>query len=421
MKNTNKKVRVGVFGAARGNTMIDQLLHNPDAELAAVCDKFEPALEKVKTKAVELGLNVAFFTDFEDFIKCDMDAVVLANYATEHGTFAVRCLNAGKHVMSEVLPTETLAQAVELAEAVERTGLVYAYAENYCYMKGPFEMWRRYANGDVGEVMYAEAEYIHDCASIWPEITYGDKDHWRNHLHPCFYNTHSFGPIITATGLRPVQVVGFEPPLNDNLKNYEIGFARSPGIEMVTLENGAVVKSIHGPLKRPHGLTYRLFGKNGSLETDMYNADVMNCYVEGDTLCEGTTERYEPETDVGHGGSDGVKGHGGSDFFPTYCFIQKILGKKDGKWSIDIYQALDMSLCGILAYRSVLGGNVPVKVPNFRNKAEREAYRHDNACCNRAVCGKDALPCSSHPMPIFSDEVYDRVKEIWLSKTEDDG
>ncbi len=33
-----------------------------------------------------------------------MDAVVLANYAHEHAPFAIRCLNEGKHVLSEVLP-----------------------------------------------------------------------------------------------------------------------------------------------------------------------------------------------------------------------------------------------------------------------------------------------------------------------------
>ena len=76
-----------------------------------------------------------------------MDAVVLANYATEHATFAIRCLRAGRHVMSEVLPSETMAQAVELIETVEETGLVYTYAENYCYMDLTFEMWEKIPRG----------------------------------------------------------------------------------------------------------------------------------------------------------------------------------------------------------------------------------------------------------------------------------
>ena len=32
------KLKIGVFGAARGRTMIDVLLEHPVAELVAVCD-----------------------------------------------------------------------------------------------------------------------------------------------------------------------------------------------------------------------------------------------------------------------------------------------------------------------------------------------------------------------------------------------
>ena len=137
-----RKLRIGVLGGARGNVMIQALLHHPEAELVAVCDKYEPLLLQARTNAEKVGIHIECFNNFEDFIKYDMDAVVLANYATEHATFAIRCLKAGKHVMSEVLPCETMAQAVELIETVEETGLVYTYAENYCYMDLTFEMWR---------------------------------------------------------------------------------------------------------------------------------------------------------------------------------------------------------------------------------------------------------------------------------------
>ena len=245
----SEKLRIGVFGGYRGSSMIQVLLHHPDAELVAVCDKYQPLLDKAKAEAEAAGLNIRVFNNFDDFLAYDMDAVVLANYATEHATFAIRCLRAGKHVMSEVLPSETMAQAVELIETVEETGLVYTYAENYCYMDLTFEMWRKYREGEIGDVTYAECEYVHDCASCWLDITYGDPNHWRNHLCPTFYCTHSLGPIMTITGRRPVQVVGFEnPPIEEF---YHLGHAggHASGIEMVTLDNGAIVKSIHGPLK----------------------------------------------------------------------------------------------------------------------------------------------------------------------------
>ena len=128
----NQKVKIGVFGAYRGMTMINVLLRHPDAELVAICDKYVPALQKAENAAKEAGLNIALYENFEDFFRHDMDAVVLANYANEHAPFAVRLLKSGRHVLSEVLPCETMAQAVELIEAAESSGKVYAYAENYC-------------------------------------------------------------------------------------------------------------------------------------------------------------------------------------------------------------------------------------------------------------------------------------------------
>ena len=75
-------------------------------------------------------------------------------------------------------------EAVELVEAVEQSGLVYAYGENYCYMPASYEMKKLYASGEIGEFEYGEGEYIHNCEPIWPSITYGEPDHWRNGATP---------------------------------------------------------------------------------------------------------------------------------------------------------------------------------------------------------------------------------------------
>ena len=84
---------------------------------------------------------------FAGFGKEHMDAVVLANYANEHAPFAIRAMRRGLHVFSEVLPCQTMKEAVELVEAVESSGRVYAYGENYCYMQAPMEMKRLYREG----------------------------------------------------------------------------------------------------------------------------------------------------------------------------------------------------------------------------------------------------------------------------------
>ncbi len=410
------KLKIGVFGGYRGQTMIDVLLDHPDAELAAVCDKYTPLLSQVREKAEKHGLNVACYESFDEFIKHDMDAVVLANYATEHAVYAVKCLYAGKHVLSEVLPCETVAQAVELIEAVEKTGLVYAYAENYCYMLHTFEMWQRYKKGDIGTVTYGEGEYIHDCAGIWPQITYGERDHWRNNLYCNYYCTHSVGPLLAMTGLRPVTVTGFECPPPEEMKR--LGAYFGAGIEMVKLENGAVLKSIHGHLKRePGSINYELYGTKGMMETGRQEVNKpLYVYRESDKICVGKWEDYVPELKIEGGLAKNFAGHGGSDFYPTHFFIQKILGRPEGnEWSIDVYSAVSMGLCGIFAYRSVLDGGKPMQIPDLRDPAVREAYRHDNKCTNKKVA-KDGelLPKTSYGEVDIPDEVYEHVRQLWI-------
>lgn len=422
------KLKIGVFGGYRGHTMINVLLNHEDAELVAVCDKYEPLLDRVKKEAEEKGMTVALYTDFEEFIKHDMDAVVLANYATEHATYAIRCMKAGLDVMTEVLPCETMAQAVELIETVEETGRVYCYAENYCYMRHAFEMQMRYEKGEIGEVMYVEGEYIHDCTAIWPQITYGDPNHWRNRMYANFYCTHSIGPILTITGRRPVQVVGFEAPLQ---KDYKVtAMTRGAGIEMITLDNGAIARSVHGDLKRePASYTYMIYGQKGMMEAARfpdkertvegnglkatYTEQLMHVYKEGEEFCKGEWEDYYPEPPIAPEKAKEFGTHGGSDFYATHFFIEKILGRPDGKYAIDVYKAVDMGICGILAYKSVLNGNIPIKVPNLRNKDERDAWRHDTACTTPEVAGAMLLPRTSHPHEEVPASTYENHKNLW--------
>ena len=427
MNRTNGKLNIGVFGGGRGRAMIDVLLSHPDARLVAVCDRYEPLLTKVRKKADELGVEVACYNNFEDFLAHPgLDAVVLANYATEHATFAIRCLRAGKHVLSEVLPCETMSQAVELIETVEETGLVYAYAENYCYMLHSFEMWKRYRAGEIGEVKYAEANYFHDCSACWNDITYGERDHWRNRLHPTFYCTHSLGPLMTITGLRPRSVVGFEILPPDSILSE--GRRAGAGMEIVTMENGAVFKSTHGPLKRePSLIQFMVYGNKGCMESGQMKEEnkKFNLYREGDTVCKGDWEKYDPEYTVATEARErsGAKGHGGSDFYPTHCFIEKILGREDGDWCIDVYTAVDMGICGLLAYRSILAGNVSVEIPNLRNREERDAWRHDRACTNPALAGEQLLPTSSIPEleKGLRDEEYAALRARWVENHKHDG
>ncbi len=406
-----KKIRIGVFGAARGRTMIDTLVDYPDADLVAICDMHDYLLDQCSEMAEEKGLNVTMYTDFDKFIEHDMDAVILANYAHEHAPFAIRCLKKGLNVASEVQPVKNMAEAVQLCEAVEESGKVYAYLENYCYFAATTEMRNLYRKGQLGEFVHGEGEYIHDCENIWEWLTYGDKNHWRNNFNSTFYNTHSLGPIIHITGLRPVRVVGMETKPAERMQ--KLGFRAAEGaIELVQLENGGMVKSIHGYMKRePSSVWYSVYGKDAMAESDRWDGDVRKIHIY-DNKVSHAHYSYTPEPAVESNLAAHTESHGGSDFYTVHYFIQKLLGRQDGiENSIDVYEALDMAIPGILAYKSICNGNQPYDIPDMRDKEAREAYRNDYWCTWGE--GEFHAPITGTGDYELPDEIHEKMLEKW--------
>lgn len=414
----NKKIKIGVLGGYRGSSMINYCERADNAEVVAICDKCEEVLNYQRENLKDD--RITYYNNFEYFIKHDMDAVVLANYANEHASFAIKALKRGIHVFSEVLPCQTMKEAVELIETVEQTGLIYAYGENYCYMPAPYEMKKLYKQGKIGEFEYGECEYIHNCEPIWPSITYGEKEHWRNNMYSTFYCTHSLGPIIHMTGLRPISVTGFEGTKNE--RKLRVGSkGGSFGIEMVTLENGGIIKSIHGGLYK-NSIWYSVYGSKGRMECGRESANdghIYKIYIDSDEYSGGyntaKSESYEPK----HGMEDKVEGfgHGGSDFYSMYNFIEKIRCNNEAD-TIDIYEALNMFLPGMFAYRSILNGGIPIEIPDLRDKKERDKWRNDTACTDPNTAGEMLLPTFSKGTPEIDDSVYEYMKKLWHEKCE---
>ncbi|MBQ7122266.1 MAG: GNAT family N-acetyltransferase [Clostridia bacterium] len=414
-------VKVGVVGVGRGRTMINHCDHVKGAKTVAICDNYDILLDKAKKDYADR--DITFYDNYEDFLNHDMDVVVLANFATEHAPFAVKALEKGFHVLSEVLPVLTMKEAVELIEAVERTGKKYFYAENYCYMGAPKKMKELYEEGELGEFEYGEGEYMHNCEDIWHMITFGDPNHWRNTMHACYYCTHSIGPLIHITGLKPVKVTGFELPFNARMAR--MGAKAGPvGIEMITLENGAILKSIHGVGPSRNSVWYSIYGSKGRMECaredPCESGHVNKLYVNVDEY-EGQNINEPEERSTGDCFSRlaAPSGHGGSDWYVMHNVVETVRGRENMD-VIDVYEAMDMFLPGMFAYRSVLQGGIPLDIPDLRNPEEREKWRNDTECTVAKAAGDMLVPGYSKGNPDIPAETYEGIKkkfeEEWAKK-----
>ena len=210
-------------------------------------------------------------------------------------------------------------------------------------------------------------------------------------------------------------MTGFESTIND--RRERTGAKCSIfGLEMVTLENGGVVKSLHGDLYK-NNIGYVVYGSKGRMESareDAQNGGHDRIYVNADPVSgaygKGALETYLPaerEAEQAKG-----YGHGGSDFWSMYYFIEKIRGDETAD-TIDVYEALDMALPGLFAYRSILAGGKPMEIPDLRKKAARDKWRNDTACTDPAAAGDMLLPTRQGGTPEIPDAVYDEMKAKW--------
>jgi len=198
---SDDRIRVGVIGVGRGRSFAGGASDTVGMKLVAICDQWE---EKLTEAGEQFG--VATYTDYDEFLQHDMDAVILANYFHEHAPFAIKALRAGKHVMSETAANTTLAEGVELCRVVEETGLIYMFAENYPYTMFNQEMRRVYRTGEIGTVTYAEGEYNHPMSpDDQLRIAPGHR-HWRNWIPSTYYCTHAVAPLMYITDTMPKRI-----------------------------------------------------------------------------------------------------------------------------------------------------------------------------------------------------------------------
>ena len=185
------------------------------------------------------------------------------------------------------------------------------------------------------------------------------------------------------------------------------------------LEGGAVAKSMNGNYRRDYSADYRLIAENGTIETDVYSfgalrvarANPKSGGYDIETIA--PPYRFDEIPVYSYKDMSAMHSFERADVYLINVFIQAILGDSAAKkYMIDVYRALDMSTVGLLAYRSILSGSHSVGIPNFRDAAEREAWRNDRHSTDSSIsAGSDLLPSCKSGSVVADDAVYERVRQ----------
>ena len=361
---SEKIIKVGVVGLGRGTAIARCLAGVKNAKLVSVCDH-NPAILKSGYEELAEAVNdpnLIQFSDYDEFLKSDIDAVIVATEAVYHVPIVIKAFDAGKHVLCEIPSVNSIEEAREPKDAVNaHPELTYMAAENCCYWAF-IQTWKKmHEDGLFGEIAYAEAEYLHALNPDEFSPTYYPEGHWRTYQPAIRYLTHELGPLLYVMNDKCVSVTCMEADVHYDPYTPE---RKETGVALFKTQKGAVIRllvSFGAYTSYDHN--YRICGTRGTIETDRRDIVDRSPSLASLHSIPGTftskiqipvTTCYEGEDSSGHGGADGkmVK-----DFIN--CLVE---GRKP---DLDVDFAINMSLPGIIAHESAVQGGVPMEIPLF--------------------------------------------------------
>ena len=358
-----KVVKLGVVGLNRGRDIVWNVWgHCNDFVLRAICDKNPKRLADGKKFFEEqLGAkDFLCFDNLDDLLASDIDAVLIATDATLHTPQAIKALNAGKHVISEIPAINSVEEAKMLTEAVKaHPELKYMAAENCCFWAF-IDSWKKMHDaGKFGDVAYAESEYLHgthpDNFEPLPE------NYWRKSYNAIKYITHNLGPLLYILDDRCVSVSCIEPDVRYN--PYKTGAEN--GVALFRTAKGRAIRIFIGfGVFVGFDHNFALFGTRGSIHTDRSKP-----YKEAHSFAKmydipGTfNETMEIPVTTAYDKKISSTGHGGADTVMMQEFFKCIIN--DTKPPIDVDLAIAMSIPGIYAHESALKGGQLVEIPEI--------------------------------------------------------
>lgn len=371
--DASRKIRIGVLGGGFGSRFYWH--EHPNCDVAAVID-----LRADRRQALqEVYRCETAYSSLDEMLRehKGLDAVAVFSGAPDHYKHVEACMNRGLHVISAVPAVMTLEEAVKLKELKERTGLRYMMAETSYYRQADIYARNLFKQGGFGELYYSELEYYHDrgdldalVADKTTRFYEPDGSHsWRWGLPPMNYPTHCTGHLVGVTAERIARVSclgwGQEHPWLTENRYDNPHWCESA---LMQTDRGHMVRCNVFWLVAGHGERARWFGDKGALHMEIggLHEDAWiprQAALDGNRAVEKVDIPDYWKTDMLPSAMRHTSGHDGSHRFLAAEFVNALA--EDREPAVDVYEALAMTVPGIVAHQSALKNGEQLEVPSF--------------------------------------------------------
>ena len=208
----NNNIRAAFIGINRGSTHLKNFATLPGTEVVALCDLYEDIVEreygKLKTYTDSLD-NLKKYWGDEDKWKLMLDevkpdVVFISTNWNSHAPMAIESMKKGAHAFVEVPLAVTLEEMWDIVNTSEKTKKHCMMMENVNYGRDELLFLNMCRKGLVGELLHAEAAYIHELrwqmyneergTGSWRTLHYANG---KGNLYP----THGLGPVAQYMNL----------------------------------------------------------------------------------------------------------------------------------------------------------------------------------------------------------------------------
>src|SRR5215470_19202983 len=215
-QSSNRRLRLGMVGGGPGafigavHRMVARL--DDRYELAAGALSSDPQRSIEGAKAAHIARAYGSFDEMARAESGRDDGIEVVSIVTPnhmHHAPAKAFLDAGIHVICDKPLTTTIADALDLAATVKRTGLVFGLTHNYTGHPLVRQAREMVLAGELGPIRVVQVEYPQDWLSTPLEATGHKQAEWRTDPSRSGpggslgdIGTHAFNLACFVTGLR---------------------------------------------------------------------------------------------------------------------------------------------------------------------------------------------------------------------------
>lgn len=210
-----EKIRAAFIGVgARGPSHLRFMSKLDGVEIVAISDLYEDKVQKEYDYCKKVGngirhQNISTYFGGEDKWKLMLsevkpDIVFVCTNWNNHAPMAIEAMNQGAHAFVEVPIAVTLDEMWDIVITSERTQKHCMMMENVNYDRDELMFLNMCRQGVLGELLHAEASYIHELRGQMNSVDRGTGS-WRTlhyaHRNGNLYPTHGLGPVAQYMNL----------------------------------------------------------------------------------------------------------------------------------------------------------------------------------------------------------------------------